>query len=360
LVWTGIALALRGADLQEFAGELVRRIFFIGLFFALLTDSSAWAQAIINSLWQAAESANAAAGGSPTINPSSIFDIGLTLATRITDTVSFFAPAESLGLIFSGLVVMICFALIAAFMLLALVEMYIVINAGIILLGFGGSGWTSRFALKYVIYALSVGLKLFVLQLLIGLGESFIRDWVTSFDENNAQILVLVGASVVMLALVKIIPDLLQGLINGTSFGSGTPMVAAGRQPGGAAVGAATAATGGLMALKEAAQLAHAQGARGVAGHLTGTARHLAAAAGQDIAGRFAGLPGRHHGTVGGRMAASLREQRLALAPPPIGANTLGPGQPPPASPSTDTAPTPTKGSTTGERTRYHDGRDEP
>jgi type IV secretion system protein TrbL len=342
LVWNGIALALRGADLQEFTGELVRRIFFIGFFFALLTHSSTWAQAIINSLWQAAGSANAAAGGSPNINPSAIFDIGLTLATRITDTVSFFSPFASLGLVVSGLIIMICFALIAAFLLLVLIEMYFVMYAAIIVLGLGGSGWTSPYALKYVIYAFSVGLKLFVIQLLIGLGESFIRDWVTNFDENNAQILVLVGAAVVMLALVWIIPGLLQGLINGTSFGSSAPMVGAARSVGEAVAGRAAAAVpavaASVLAVKEAASLAHAQGARGAKGMMSGTARHLASAAADDIGGQFAGLPGHQHGYRGARMAASMRAQRLeraSLPKPPDSDNTLEPGKPPSgASPS--------------------------
>jgi type IV secretion system protein TrbL len=332
LVWNGIALALRGADLQEFTGELVRRIFFIGFFFALLTHSSDWAQAIIDSLRQAADAANAAAGGTAGISPSSIFDIGLTLAVRITDTVSFFSPMDSLGLIISSLIVMICFALIAAFMVIALIEMYFILYAAIIVLGLGGSGWTSSYAVNYVVYAFSVGMKLFAMQLLIGLGESFIRDWVTNFNENNAQVLLIIGAAVVMLALVWTIPDLLKGLINGTSFGSGAPMVQAARDVKDVAVDRSAAVAASVLALKEATQLAHAQGARGLGSLAKGAATNLARATADDIGGQFMRVPGHHPGHMGARMAAAMRAQCLEQNSPsktPESDNTLGPGKPP-------------------------------
>ena len=40
------------------------------------------------------------------------------------------------------MVVEVCFALMAAFMVLALVESYLVISLGVLLMAFGGSRWT--------------------------------------------------------------------------------------------------------------------------------------------------------------------------------------------------------------------------
>jgi type IV secretion system protein TrbL len=49
MTYAGIRLAVRGADFSEWAAELVNQILFIGFFAALLTNSSTWAGAIVNS-----------------------------------------------------------------------------------------------------------------------------------------------------------------------------------------------------------------------------------------------------------------------------------------------------------------------
>ncbi|MEG6650378.1 type IV secretion system protein, partial [Pseudomonas aeruginosa] len=57
----------------------------------------------------------------------------------------------------------------AAFMGLTIIESYVVINASVLFLGFGASQWTREYALAIVSYAVSVGAKLFVLSLIVGL-----------------------------------------------------------------------------------------------------------------------------------------------------------------------------------------------
>ena len=79
-------------------------------------------------------------------------------------------------LVMAGLVIEVCFALIAAFMVLALVESYLIISIGVILMAFGGSRWTKDFAISTVRYTVSVGAKLFVLQLLVSIGTGLITE----------------------------------------------------------------------------------------------------------------------------------------------------------------------------------------
>ena len=74
---------------------------------------------------------------------------------------SIWSPAASVGLIIAGLVIEACFAVIAACMVLALVESYLVISMGVIFMAFGGSRWTNDLAISTVRYTLSVGAKLF-------------------------------------------------------------------------------------------------------------------------------------------------------------------------------------------------------
>jgi type IV secretion system protein TrbL len=337
--WAAISLAFKGAEFGEWVASVVHQILFIGFFYTLLLHSSEWAGDIVNSFRQAGNLATSAAGGSGGITPSNIFDVGLQLGGRVTETASFWAPADSLGLMISALLIIICFALIAAFMIVALVESYIVISAGVLLMGFGGSRWTKDYALKILVYAMSVGAKLFVLQLLVGLGEAMIRGWMAHFETRNSDIFIMVGSAIVMLALTKIVPEMIQGLINGTSVSSGSALTGAATVVGAAAVGAATGVVGAGMAAGAAGQLASAQvAASSAAGagpsstmarmaQLTGnTFKNLGHAAVEDVGHRLSGRA--HHGTTFGRMTMSMQEHSKELR-----AQADKP-QPPPASPS--------------------------
>ena len=73
---------------------------------------------------------------------------------------------------------------------------------------------------------------------------------------NDADLFVIIGSAIVMLAITKTVPEMVQGLINGASIGSGGALVAA---VAGAATGTAAAVIGGGMAVRAADQLAGEQ-----------------------------------------------------------------------------------------------------
>ena len=337
--WSAIRLVLRGADFGEWVTEVVNQVLFIGFFLTLLLNSADYAQAIVDSFRQAANQASAASGGSQQITPSNIFEVGLNLATRIVDQVSFFSPGDSAGYVLAALIVLICFALIAAFMILALVESYIVISAGVLLMGFGGSRWTKDYAVKIMVYAMAVGAKLFVLQLLVGLGQAMIRSWEARLVNNTSDIFVIVGSGVVMLAITKVVPDMVQSLVNGTAPSGGGALVGAAAAVGGAVAGVAAGAAGAGMAVGGASKLASAQLASSglssspppafAARMAARTAGNLGQAAMQDLGRR---LSGRSYGTMGGRMGESMshnaRELRAA-AEKPQAPQASQQGQPP-------------------------------
>jgi len=238
---SAIRLAIRGSDASEWLAELVNQVLFLGFFLALLNNSSAWAKAIVDSFRTAANQAAISSGGSSNLAPSDIFDTGLSIASKVADQTSLFSPASSLGLIVCALVILISFALIAAFLIVILVESYVVISAGVLLMGFGGSRFTKDYAVRTMTYAVSVGAKLFVLQLLIALGQQIFQSLSQSFEAKTTDIFVVVGSAIVMLAIVKIVPEMIQALINGASVGSSPLLSSAAAIAGGvilAALGA--------------------------------------------------------------------------------------------------------------------------
>ena len=210
------------------------------LLLALLENSVTWGTAIVNSFRQAA---GAAGGGG--IAPSDVFAVGVKIAALVLNQMSFWHPEASAGLIVAGVVIEVCFALMAAFMVLALVESYLdYLDGRQFFMAFGGSRWTKDFAVSTVRYTVSVGAKLFVLQLLVSIGTGLIQSWANSFtDVTDASLCILIGCSIVMLALVKVLPETMQRIVNGSSMASGSALVGAA-----AAVGAGVGAVGLGMA----------------------------------------------------------------------------------------------------------------
>lgn len=178
LTWAAIRLAFRGCDVSEWLAEIVNQVLFLGFFLALLENSVTWGTAIVNSFRQAASSA-----GGTGIAPSDVFAAGVKIAALVLNQMSIWHPEASAGLIVAGIVIEICFALMAAFMVLALVESYLIISMGVIFMAFGGSRWTKDFAVSTVRYTVSVGAKLFVLQLLVSIGTGLIQSWANSFND---------------------------------------------------------------------------------------------------------------------------------------------------------------------------------
>ncbi len=331
--WMAINLALNPGEFSDITANLIRKILFIGFFWMLVQPVGGgpmggqargivWATDIVQSMIQAAGQANNWAGGTLNTSPARVFDTGYDLCSQIFNAVSGWSPVASLGLIIGAIVIMVCFALIAAMMLLMYVQSYIMIYAGVIFLGFGGSVFTKDIALKYFQFALATGAKLFVMILVVGLGQQLLTQWTANFTVTNEQIVLFIGASIVLLALVKAIPEMVGNMITGFSWGAGESLMRTTAQTGkvaaGAAIGATAGAAGSYMAVSEAAKLAGASGATGVMGKTAATVSNLGKASAQQVGQQITGS-GSRHGTAAGRTAAILKENRLtATKQPPI------------------------------------------
>lgn len=303
-IWTFLPLVLKGADIGEIVGELLRVVLVIGFFYLMLTKSVAWATDVVESFRQAGA---AAAGVGQPLEPGMVFGFAVQMAATISQ-IHTWNPAVAVMVSLASAIVLISFAFIAAFMGVTLVESYIVINASVLFLGFGGSQWTREYAMAMARYAVSVGAKLFVLTLLVGLIVTSAKQWEAAYTDDHASMWTMVGLSLVCAYLAKQIPDLVQSLITGTSMGGGSAiggMAAAGAA--GATTAIAAIATGGVGGI--AAGMANAAGSAG------------GAAAGGGLAGlidsavmggtKAAGAMG---GGSGGPSAASMLAPRVGGA----------------------------------------------
>ncbi|MZH99459.1 P-type conjugative transfer protein TrbL [Dickeya dianthicola] len=328
LVWTFAPMVMRGAELGEILHELVKFILVVGFFYAMLDHATEWGGAIVNSFRQAG--AHAAGLSSAELMPGDMFSIAVDFSRQVlTAGVSMFSPITSVVVAVSALIVLMCFTFIAALVFVTLVEAYVIINAAILFMGFGGSQWTREYALAPIRYAVAVGAKLFVLTLIVGVIMQVSAEWSAAYTNDEASLMTLVGLSLVCAYLTKTIPELIGGMISGTSMGGGSAiggMAAAGAA--GAAAAIATVATAGVAA--------PAAGALGVSGAGAGAAgggglasalnASMAGGSGTGVAGGATGLGSAGIGAAtggGSSAAAKAAGSRVGGGAASAGANPL-------------------------------------
>ena len=308
-----IMVALHEGGMEGFARELVIRVLFIGFFYTLLLNGADWMNAIVSTFRTLGSQAGGI--GVQDLSPDGILDVAVQMIKAATDNFSVFSPMDSAALLVAAGITFLALLLIAGNLALALVEFYIVGYGGIVLLALGGSRWTSNYAIVYLKYAFSIGMKLFIFFVIAGIGVEVITDRIVNDLDVDvlSQWWSLAGFAVVMCIVASKAPDAATGLLNGVSTQAAISMAAAARTAGSTAAAASSggaSAIGGSAAVGQAFRLGSQQSgntALNAAANLAkaGYAEAKAGITGVGTSG--SAFPGR--GTVGGRMAANMASQ---------------------------------------------------
>ncbi len=230
IAWSAITYVLQKDSLPDFVVAVLLKILGIGFFYIVLQPQygPVWIADVLSSFSQAGSAIGGQSQFGPS-DPSSVFNCGTDIANAMLQSISQNKVGLNLGNILPAieavlaalicsLGVVIAFAIIAGQLLITLIESYIVIGAGVFMLGFTGSRWTLVFGEKYVGYAVSVGIKLFMLELIVGLGYSLGQQWAALFANGIAPpetYIEVVGAALVFGFLAWQIPSLAASLMNG-------------------------------------------------------------------------------------------------------------------------------------------------
>jgi type IV secretion system protein TrbL len=294
-------LALAAASLDSWFAELVRRILFIGLFVLILEQGPAFAWAVVDSLF-----AIGADGGSA--SPADVFNAGLEVASAMSEQARFGLfedNALAIAAVFAMVVAVISFSLVAAIFIAVMVEMYVGLLAGMILLGLGGSSFTKDFAVRYLVYAFSVGMKLMALVMIARIGSEVLLGLSNSASGSDDFVttLAIAGISVVVFIISIYVPNIIQGVVQGVSVTGGMEVIRHGGQAASMSAGGAALAWGGARAGASAYSDARAAGSG------------LGAAALKGMAGGM--------GAAGGAVASASRDKAIGV-PGTWGASTLG------------------------------------
>ncbi len=310
-------LALQAASLDSWFAELVRRIMFVGFFAFVLAQGPTFAKAVVDSLFQLG-----ADGG--TASPADVFNAGLAVATKMSERVQFGLfedNALAISAAFAMVVTVIAFSLVAAIFVSVMVEMYIGLLAGMIMLGLGGSSYTRDFAVRYLIYAFSVGMKLMALVMISRIGSEVLIGLANQPDigDQFQTALAIAGIAVVVFIIAMYVPSIMQGVVQGASVSGGMEAIRHGGQAASFAAGAGFLAAGAAGAGFAAAQAARAAGSSVAGAALRGIGAGVssgAQATGSAAKDKAIGSPGAYAGSILGLANAKLDEQRSGHSGP--------------------------------------------
>lgn len=300
LAWSGISWMLEHKDISTLWSELLKKIITISFFYAILLHAHEWLPAIIKSFMLAGSSASHI----QSLDPSSIFDQGISIASSVFKPLGLVGLLTSPLAIFIGVIttftVLFAFATISGFLIVSLIESYFVVGSGILLLGFSSNRFTAQFATGFLSYAFSVGAKLFTLYLIVGVGSHMTATWgemlTTASIKNFSPFFEVMGGALVYVFLAWSIPHKAESLIHGSSGATFTGLSAVSTAVGAAGVGSALmatrtvkgAASHGMQAIQQAHTIAsHHQGNPIIAGAkgVLGASGNLLKAAASSLSG---------------------------------------------------------------------------
>ncbi|MGF6975571.1 type IV secretion system protein TrbL [Paraburkholderia sp. JPY465] len=335
---------------DEVMAKLIRKVLYVGAFAYIISNFNWLASIVFRSFAGLGLTATGSAVSMQTfLQPGHLaktgIDAGMPILDQISDMAGFpevFINITPIVVMFlAWLVVIVCFFVLAVQLFVTLIEFKLTTLAGFVLVPFALWNKTAFLAEKVLGNVVSSGIKVLVLAVIVGIGTGLFAEFPTTQSEPSIDhALVMMLASLAMLALGIFGPGIATGLV------SGAPQLGAGAMAGatvgaaGAAVAVGAAATGVGGAVMAGARMAPAaasaigSGARAAASTASSARSAFQAgsvAAGGGAKGAMAGLGNVAKSgaqAIGQKAAAGVRSfgQRSAAAFRPDGAGATASG----------------------------------
>jgi type IV secretion system protein TrbL len=256
----GAPQLLRESDFNGLFLSLIKKLLVISFFYAVLINGQTWIPAIVNSFAQL----GATAAGVPLAqNPSDIMTQGLQiisdLFTKVSATDLLTQPGGAITTILAACIVLASYIIITLHYVVTKLEAIIVMSAGYIFLGFGGSRWTSPYFERYISLAVGTGVRLMLIYLMLGVFRTVSNNWIATMngytaDQPITQIFPTLMSMLLFAFASWMIPKMAASIASGTLGTGAADLVGIGAEISkGAALGAATVAavvaTGGAGAV---------------------------------------------------------------------------------------------------------------
>ncbi|MFC0697968.1 P-type conjugative transfer protein TrbL [Paraburkholderia humisilvae] len=298
--WTTVTYVLDKLEFADILKSLIKKVMTICFFWQLLKMSDTYIPTIIGMFKSAGiDAGKAAAKTDPSaVTPDGIVSTGYDAAMAAFEAMMRLGVLEKIAVVIPitvlSLIIFLSFLFVAAQLLIIQIESYIAIGGGVILLGFGGSRWTTDMATKYLQYAVATGIKLMVLYMIVGAGQTLFDNLRIDTAHLFDTTLVAMGEAVVYAYLAISVPQIASAMMSGSPSLTAGGMLGAAMTVGAAAAGVGGAAMSGAMGT--------AKGAAGAAAGATGLAKALGAGlnSGLDLGKSGTALAAHTLGEVGG------------------------------------------------------------
>lgn len=294
----GIRMVIQRSQINDIIGQFVMVLLFLCFIAAVLANYQDWATKIavtglkpmVSKLGGGAASYDAAG------QPIAMIFVALDAMVPVLRDASVWDFGMVMLYVFCMGTIIAVFAMICCRYILVVCEFHIVANAGIILIGLGGSKIFKDYAINVMRYILSIAVKLFVLQLVINIGFSILSLADLQALQGQSiqnislyELLVVILQGIILMALAMSLPQTCAGIISGASIDGGNPL----RMLGGAVAGKGLSMLGNaskslmnnVQNVRMAGKVATQQGVKGLGNRL----KHM----GQSISqARMAAQPG--------------------------------------------------------------------
>ena len=318
----GAPQLLREHDFNGLFLSLIKKLLVVSFFYAVLINGQVWIPAIVNSFAQLGATA---AGVSVAQNPSDIMSQGLQIVsdlfTKVSSTSLLTEPGGAITTILAACIVLASYIIITLHYVVTKLEAIIVMSAGYIFLGFGGSRWTSPYFERYISLSVSTGVRLMLIYLMLGVFKTISNNWIATMngytaDQPITQIFPTLMSMLLFAFASWMIPKMAASIASGTLGTGAADLVGMGAEIGkAAALGAATVAV-----------VAATGGAGAVAGGALAATETAGAMGGAEAASGAASA-------VGGVGEAAVETASAPAPPVPAAEATGSPSSPPPPPP---------------------------
>jgi hypothetical protein len=156
---------------------MIKHVLGGGFIYLMIVNAFTWMTAVVASFSRI----GAAVTGLPSLSPQTVLQLGGQMASTIFDTPASTSMISNLEIAIiqsvCGFVVLLAFTITAIALLFTLVEAYIAIGGGVLLLSFGGNRFTASAAEGYFPFVIRVGVRLLFYYLVLAVGVQLANQW---------------------------------------------------------------------------------------------------------------------------------------------------------------------------------------
>ena len=164
-------------DPSYFISRTIKHMLSGGFIYLMIINAFAWMTDVVKSF----SAIGAAVTGLPPLSPQSVLKLGGDMASTIFDTPASASLMSNLEMAIvqsiCGFFVLFAFTITAAALLFTLVEMYLVVGGGVLLLGFSGNRFTASASEGYFPFVIRVGVRLLFYYLVLAVGVQLANQW---------------------------------------------------------------------------------------------------------------------------------------------------------------------------------------